>query len=59
MNTAEFTTVITKNTVQAWQWDGKQTKELPKGVHVCRPEIHYSVGRKDVYFTYAELPSTS
>lgn len=46
--------VNVQKTIEAWQWNGEE-KDLPKGFHLCRPEVHYSAGRKYIYFTYADL----
>lgn len=40
--------------IDAIQWKGEET-DLPEGMHLCRPEVHWSADRKLVYFTYADL----
>lgn len=47
--------VTIQKQVEAWQWNGEES-DLPGGFHVCQPEVHYALGRKYVYFTYADLP---
>jgi hypothetical protein len=49
-------TVEMKKTVTAFQWNGEE-QGLPDGFYLCHPEVHYSVGRDFVYFTYANLSS--
>jgi len=40
--------------VEAVQWLG-EGHPLPEGAHLCRPEVHWSAGRKYIYFTYPDL----
>lgn len=46
-----------KKTVSAWQWNGEESN-LPKGFHLCQPEVHYSETRNLIYFMYADLRAT-
>lgn len=46
--------VTVRKDIEAWQWSGEE-KDLPEGFHCCQPEVHYSAGRKYIYFTYADF----
>ena len=48
--------VTIHKSINAEQWLG-EGHPLPEGAHLCRPEIHWSAGRKYIYFTYADLRS--
>lgn len=49
-----MTKVTFKREVTALQWLGEH-HPLPDGAFLCQPNVHFSVGRKLVYFTYADL----
>jgi hypothetical protein len=40
--------------IDAVQWSGEE-KDLPEDFHLCQPEVHWSAGRRLVYFTFADL----